>query len=410
MQNASDKLRESLEQTAGERQQQLQQELADASDAVRELTQQQQEISAELRDAMKRALEARREGRFESGLEREQERRLAEQKREMQREIESIRDDIADAGNRFADQAPLTAERLEQALQDLDNSQIAERMGTAGDLIEEGRAPQAALREESITNALRNLQTDLFESSSLAAAESGIEGDAETTVADATRAIQQLRQALTEALAQDGVAQEGDGSGEQTAELQQLDSNRGGGQSGQQQGDGQQGGGQQDGGQQGSEGRGQGQQQGGSQQGQPGNGQGNSPQLGGGGTWGPADGELRQGDTPIGDGQMQLIEESIAQLQELTGTDIAELSDQSRQDLNDLSQQLQISNDPENDRRIEADVRLLLRQLEQLELQIYNDSKEIQVTRSKQRVSDPEGFDNQTADYFRRLSEEPAGS
>ena len=106
---------------------------------------------------------------------------------------------------------------------------------------------------------------------------------------------------------------------------------------------------------------------------------------------------------------MQLIEESITQLQQLTDSAIPELSEQSRQDLNDLAQQLQIGNDPENDRRIEADVRLLLRQLEQLELQIYNDSKEIQVTRSKQRVSDPEGFDNQTADYFRRLSE-PAGS
>ena len=106
---------------------------------------------------------------------------------------------------------------------------------------------------------------------------------------------------------------------------------------------------------------------------------------------------------------MQLIEESITQLEQLSDAQIPELSEQSRQDLNDLSEQLQNSNDPENDRRIEANVRLLLRQLEQLELQIYNDSKEVQVTRSKQRVADPEGFDSQTADYFRRLSE-PAGS
>ena len=105
-----------------------------------------------------------------------------------------------------------------------------------------------------------------------------------------------------------------------------------------------------------------------------------------------------------------MIEESVRQLQDLTNSQIPELSEQSRQNLQELSEQLQTRNDAENNRRIEADVRLLLRQLEQLELQIYNDSKEVQVTRSKQRVSDPEGFDSQTADYFRRLSEEPAGS
>jgi len=409
MQNASDKLRESLEQTADERQQQLQQELADVSDAVRDLSQQQQETSAELRDAMKRALEARRENRFESGLDSEQERRLAEQKRQMRRDIESIREDIEDASNRFAEQAPLTTERLEQTLEALDYSEVAELMGTSGDMIEEGMAPQAALREERISNALNNLQTDLFESSSLAAAETGTEGDSEPTVADATRAIQQLRQALTEALAQGGEAQGGEGTGEQTAELQQLDNTRGNGQGGQQSDSDQQGQGQQEG-----QGEGQGQQEGDSQQGQSGsrgNGQGGTNLSSSTNTWGPATGEQLNGeDTPINDGQVQLIEESVRQLQDLTNSQIPELSEQSRQNLQELSEQLQTRNDAENNRRIEADVRLLLRQLEQLELQIYNDSKEVQVTRSKQRVSDPEGFDSQTADYFRRLSEEPAGS
>lgn len=399
MQNASDKLRQSLEQTADERQQQLQQELADASDALRDLRQRQQEISEELFDAMKRALEARRENRFESGLDDQQERRLAEQKRQLRKEIEAIREEIDDTSERFAEQAPLTTERLEQALRELDASQVAELMGTSGDMIEEGMAPQAALREERINEALQNLQTDLFESSSLAAAETGTEDDTEATIADATRAIQQLRQALAEALNEQG----GSGTGEQVAELQQLDrGNSGQNQNGQQQ----------DGSESGQQGQGQGQ----GQQGQSsGNGQATtggtqpSSQLGGTAMWGPSNGDSTEGDTPINGGQMQLIEESITQLQQLTDSPIDELSEQSRQQLNELTQQLQIGSDAENNRRIEADVRLLLRQLEQLELQIYNDSKEIQVTRSKQRVADPKGFDNQTADYFRRLSE-PAGS
>jgi len=227
MQAASDRLRESLEQTADERQQELQQQLADATDAVRDLSQRQQQTSEELREAMQRALEARRENRFESGLDEQQEERLADTKRDLQRELEAIRESLEDTSQRFAEQAPLTTERLEQALDQLDRNQVAELMGTSGDMIEEGLAPQASLREERINNALRNLQTDLFESSSLAAAETGLDDDPEATVADATRAVQQLRQSLEEALQQsnagDGDADgQGEGQGEGEGEGEGL--------------------------------------------------------------------------------------------------------------------------------------------------------------------------------------------
>lgn len=435
MQSASEKLRQSLEQTADERQQELQQQLADATDAVRDLSQRQQQTSEALREAMRRAMEARKENRFESGLDRQQEQRLAETKRQMQQELESIRDDLADTSKRFAEQAPLTTERLEQAIDELDRNQVAEMMGTSGDMIEEGMAPQAALREERINNALRNLQTDLFESASLAAAETGLNDDSEATVADATRAVQQLRQALAEALNQNNASE----GGEQVAELQQIERGQGSdNQSGQEQGQDQsqnqsenqgqgegqeQGEGQGDGqgegqsdnnteGQQGQGQQGQGNQSG--QQGQNGS-SGNSPsssssgRLGGNSTWGPTSGEATESDVPINNGQAQLIEESIRQLQGLTDSPLDGLSEQTMQDLNALTEEIKIGSDAENNRRIEANVKLLLRQLEQLELQIYNESKDIQVTRSKQRIADPDGFDNQTADYFRRLSE-PTGS
>ncbi len=132
-------------------------------------------------------------------------------------------------------------------------------------------------------------------------------------------------------------------------------------------------------------------------------------QLGGSSSWGPNNGEATDLEIPLNDGQVQLIEESIRQLQGLGEAPPTELSDQTLQELDALTQQLTLGNDAENARRIEANVRLLLRQLEQLELQIYNDSRDIQVTRSRQRVADPDGYDDQTADYFRRLSE-PAGS
>jgi len=414
MQSASDRLRQSLEQTADQRQQELQQQITDAADALRELNQEQQQTSDRLREAMRQAMEARKENRFESGLTRDEERQLAEQKRQLQRDLEDIRQQIDDASNRFADQAPLTTERLEQALNQLDQNQTSELLGISGDMIEDGLAPQAALREERINEALRNLQTDLFESSSLAAAETGTGEEQQATAADATRTLQQLRQALNEALAQAGES----GESLQTAELQQLDRGAQSGEQGQE-GQGQEGqdGQGQDGqneqgqgqGQQGQEGQGQQGQQG---QGQQGQGQSNQGQTGGtqpgdATTWGPNYGATLDREIPINNGQEQLIEESITQLQQFGG--VGELSEQSIQDLSDLARQLQAGNNDENARIIEADVRLLLRQLEQLELQIYNETKTAQITRSKQKVEDPKGFDQQAADYFRSLSEQ-AGS
>lgn len=396
MQSASERLRQSLEQTAEARQQELQQQLTDASDAVRDLSQRQQQTSQELREAMRRAIEAREQNRFESGLDQREEQRLAETKRQFQRELESIRDDITETTKRFAEQAPLSTERLEQTLEELDRNQLAELMGISGDMIEEGLAPQAALREERINNALQNLQTDLFESSSLAAAETGLNDESENTVADATRAVQQLRQALAEAIAQGG-----EGSGEQTAELQQLEgSSQQDGSNSDQQGQGNSQSEQQGQGEGQSSSQGQSQSQGNSQSG---------GRLGGSSSWRPNNAQATDTDIPVNNDQVQLIEESIRQLQGLGNELTGELSEQTIEDLNAVTEQLQIGNDSENNRRIEANVRLLLRQLEQLELQIYNDSKDFQVTRSKQRVADPDGFDNQTADYFRRLSE-PAGS
>ncbi len=413
MQSASEKLRQSLEQTADARQEQLQQQITDAAAAVRDLSQQQQETSEQLREAMKRAMEARKENRYESGLDSQQERRLAEQKRQMQRDLESIKQQIDDASKRFSEQAPLTTERLEQALTELDRNQASELMGISGDMIEEGMAPQAALREERISEALRNLQTDLFESSSLAAAETGTGNESDASAEDATRALQQLRQALSEALAQSGQ------SGTEMAELQRLERGSGTGDAESQpaqqgEGEGQQGEPQAGSGQSGQS-QEQGQDQGqGQDEGQTGNssGQGTPGAPGQSGTRlsaGPNNSTSGEREIPINEGQQQLIEESITQLQQLAGGDIEELSDQSRQGLNDLAQELQTGNGDENNRRIEANVRLLLKQLEQLELQIYNDRKTSETTRSKQAVSDPKGFDRQAADYFRRLSE-PAGS
>jgi hypothetical protein len=385
LESASQRLQESLEQLQTERQQRLQQQLADAASDVRDLTRQQQETAQQLRDAMQRAIEARNNNEFTSGLTPQQQQELAEQKREMQRDLEAVKEQLADAASRFSEDAPQTSEKLQQAIDQLDETKAAELMGIAGDMIEEGMAPQASLRERRVTEALQNLQQDLSEAGQLAAAEASSPPDEEITAADASRSIQELRQALNQAL-----EQANRGSVRQQQQLQR---------SGQQ-------GSQQQGAQQGSQQQGsQGQsgQQGDQPQGSTPGGQPNS--------WGQNSGTLDDSEAPINGGQQQLLTEATTELERIAGADIEGLSESTVSDMQELARRLrENSNSPENERRIDADVRLLLRQIEQLELQVYRERQGLSGVRSARTTTAPKGFNKRSADYFKRLSEEATGS
>jgi len=414
--NASERLQQSLDEVSKARQQALQQSLSETTDSLRDLNRQQQETSEKLRDAMQQAMQARTENRFDSGLTPEEQDRLAGQKRAMQRQLEDIQQDIADAGKRFSEQAPQTSERLQQALDEIERNKTAELMGISGDLIDEGMAPQAALREERITQALRNLQTDLLDAQELASAESAEGPPDTTTAADAARTLQQLRQALAEAL-QNSAENGNQGS----QELEQLTRASGQGNNSSDRNEQQQQGSEQSPGQQqGQSGqRGEAQQQGEGQGQNPGNGEQSSQTLvqgdarsgnGNATSWGSNNGVQNAEDQIINNGQTQLIEETTRQLEQITNAPIEGLSAETMADMRDLARQLSPGNSDENARRIDAEVRLLLRQLEQLELQIYSETQQANGVRSAKRVADPQGYDQRTADYFRRLSDELSGS
>ncbi len=384
LQNASEQLRQSLEEVSNARQQALQEQLTSAEDAIRDLSRQQQQTASELRDALQRSIDARTENRFDSGLSAEDERRLAEQKREMQKQLEATQQQLAEAARRFAEQAPETSARVQQALDELDRSKAAELMGISGDMIEEGMAPQAALREERISAALSGLQNDLFDAKELAAAEAASGTESATTAADATRALQQMRQALADALRESGEAP----GGNQTLTAEQL-----------QRGDSQQSG---QGGQP-TENSG--------QNGQP-QAQSESSQSSG------ADGQsaTNQGANRSQSGaqtdinanaQQRQIDNASQQLERLASGSIDGLSDQTLADMREMARQLNTDSD-ENNRRIEANVKLLLKQLEQLELQIFAETQDSTGIRTGKRAADPEGFSRRSADYFRRLSDELA--
>ena len=360
-----------------------------------------------MRDALRRSMEARKENRYDSGLTPQQQRQLAEQKRAMQRQLEDIIQQAQETIDRYAEQSPETAERLQQAIDELDDTKTAELLGISGDMIEEGQAPQAALRETRITEALNNLQSDLFETQDLARNEAEDQPGEEITAADATSALQQLRAALSEALSEQRQAQQLT-QGQGNVEQQRL--NRAGGQSGQQtqaQGDSQQTDGQQSQGQQ------QGMQQG--QQGSPSE-NGSTGQSGTtASNWGSNRGTLNEQDTVINNGRPQLIEEATRQLEEITGAPIEGISNETLADLREMAEQLTSGSadreSEENARRIDANVKLLLRQIEQIELQIYREQQAHSGVRNDRPAVVPDGYDRRAADYFRRLSDTPgAGS
>jgi len=111
---------------------------------------------------------------------------------------------------------------------------------------------------------------------------------------------------------------------------------------------------------------------------------------------------------PINEGQEQLIEESISELSSLTESGIPEMSANSTEELNQLIESLKNRTlGDKNASIMEAEVRLLLKQLEQLELQIYYETKSTASTRTQPSVADPREFNQQTDDYFRRLSDDP---
>ncbi len=377
LESASERLQESLQQMQQARQQRLQDQLAAAADEVRDLTEQQRDTAQQLRDALQRSIEARNRNEFSSGLTAEQQDALAEQKRQMQRDLEKIRQQLTDATKRFAEDAPETSERLQQALDQLDATKASELMGIAGDMIEEGLAPQASLREQRVTEALRNLQRDINEATESAVAEAVQPGTEQPTAADAARSIQTLRQALSQSLQRGGEpSQQGENGGSQQAQ----------GSPGGQRGNSQAANGEQQGNQPGTTGSG-----------QP-------------GAWGQNRGTLTE-STPINGGQQQLIVEATTELTQLADTDIEGLSQTTITDMQAMAEQLRLSTDnPENDRRIDADVRLLLRQLEQLELSIYRETQGISGIRSARNSKPATGFSKRTADYFKRLSEDASGS
>ena len=112
-------------------------------------------------------------------------------------------------------------------------------------------------------------------------------------------------------------------------------------------------------------------------------------------------------DLPADSNAARVVEETTAELTRMLPGIEGQLSDDLNQQLQDLLADMQHDQNGENSRRIGREVGALLRQAEQLELELNLAQKQRDLggIRSAAPVEDPAGFDRRAADYFRRLSE-----
>ncbi|MCP5143730.1 MAG: hypothetical protein H6978_02785 [Gammaproteobacteria bacterium] len=219
--DAAERLQATLDQLANDRQRALRDQVESVADKAADLAQAQEEASAQLQEALARAMRASREGQRDSGLDPIAEAALAEQKRDMAREVEALEDQIDDLSRRIADQAPQLQQTLEDATQGMDDSMLRLRLARAAEAIEVGMAPEVAVTEGVVDEAIERLREQLDQARGLAASELVPGGEGEAMASgeqseDLQAVVQSLRQRLAESLEQAqgaGGEQGGEGAG-----------------------------------------------------------------------------------------------------------------------------------------------------------------------------------------------------
>ncbi len=122
----------------------------------------------------------------------------AETKRQMRDELNDLRRAITDAVQTLQDDEQ-TASRLQNALKDLDDDRIEERLATAAEAFDMGRPLFVLGHEEIVRQGLDRLARQLGDAEASLAAEGGPAGSS-----DPLRAVGGLRQSLSDARGADG--------------------------------------------------------------------------------------------------------------------------------------------------------------------------------------------------------------
>ena len=171
-QAASDQLRDTLDQLSEARRAGFEESVSNIADRARDLEQRQSAVADELSGALDRAMAERRStGNYTSGLSDEDEQRLAGEKRDMAAEIAAIDSQLESLVGGFQSELPRSASALQDAADILDEERVGARLADAAESIEYGMAPQVAVREFVVSDALQRLRERAEVAADLAAME-----------------------------------------------------------------------------------------------------------------------------------------------------------------------------------------------------------------------------------------------
>ena len=199
---ALERLDRGRQQASGERYSAL---ARDADAVLRE----QQRSEEALREAMK----GNRSLRFDDAT------RLAERKRALQSQLEALQAQMQAARQKGKAQTPRAADKVAEALRQLEEQSTLARIARSAQEIERGRGESALVREPLIGESLQGLQQQLAEAGQLASAEAG-EASAGTGPAKPDELLAELGQ-LRRALQQSSGGQQA-GGGQQSSGGQQA--------------------------------------------------------------------------------------------------------------------------------------------------------------------------------------------
>lgn len=451
---AQRQLAQARDEVARQQQQSLQAALSDMANRAGELYEQQRAVDQELQAGVRQLLSERREGAGvrgqQSGLTDEQEARLAGQKRELGEGVQRLEREMTTSARDLKGQANGPGRVLEEAVQDLRDSELQARLAIAADYIRRGGAAYVAGSESAVTDGLRELRDQLRRAESMtgsAAANAGQNpaDEALSRVQALRRELQQLANAAQQANPSQDPSQNGNQAQGQEQQGQGQNGQGQNGQRGDQPGEGQGEGQGQAQTAQNQNGQGQGQSQGQSQ----GGGQGSQSAANGAAGGQPGQGNLQAGTQnagnygdgsngviggvgPVGGGWRGggwwdrpltgslppvTVRDDIRRDLTETTRDVRNLIPQlgnqglteaDLEAIRNITRQLEQARFSGGDELLDRELKANLALLEQLELRLAQSLQGDKSANVRTAVAErvPEGYKDAVAEYYRRLSKD----
>jgi hypothetical protein len=190
---ASDSLRQAARQLRQTAQDDLEERLARSGRRLSNLRADQERVVEALNELQQESLEAARRGEY-PGLNDFRMQTFAEVKRRMQEELAELERELADLSSAADDRDPDGAALLEQALRELDEVRVDERLSAAAEAFEMGQPLYVIGNERVVARSLEQLSRQLQEAAqSLARAGRSSAGDPLSEVRELRRRLEAAR-------------------------------------------------------------------------------------------------------------------------------------------------------------------------------------------------------------------------